>query len=222
MVLIVIKIGGSLIETARELVRLIHEYALETGVRILIVPGGGVFADTVRTASDTHAISDEAAHWMAILAMDQYAHYLADGTDLELISEIEPAHSIPSIHSTHSIPIGASILLSYDLLKRPGVGLAHTWNTTSDTIAGWIAARLCARFIKATDVDGIFRDGELLSETTARELLLMGETCVDAELPRLLISESLNCCIVNGNRPDSVIDAIRGVCGGTVVIGAEP
>ncbi len=216
MVLIVIKIGGSLIGNARELVRLIHEYALETGVRILIVPGGGVFADTVRTAGDTYTISDEAAHWMAILAMDQYAHYLADGTNLELVSEIEPAHS------THPIPIGASILLSYDLLKRPDVGLVHTWNTTSDTIAGWIAARLCARFIKATDVDGIFRDGELLSETTARELLLMGETCVDAELPRLLISESLNCCIVNGNRPDFVIDAIRGVCGGTVVIGAEP
>ena len=210
MVLIVIKIGGSLIETARELVRLIHKYALETGVRVLIVPGGGVFADAVRTASDTYAISDEAAHWMAILAMDQYAHYLADGTDLELISEIE------------SIPIGASILLSYDLLKRPDVELAHTWNTTSDTIAGWIAARLCARFIKATDVDGISQDGELLVETTARELLLMGETCVDAELPRLLISESLDCCIVNGNRPDSVIDAIRGVCRGTVVIGAEP
>ncbi len=212
----VIKIGGSLIKSARELVRELHRYASEKE-RILIVPGGGVFADTVRTASDMYGISDEAAHWMAVLAMDQYGHYLADGTGAALVTDI----------GEESIRAGVSVLLVYDLLKRSdsgegsgeGSGIEHTWNATSDTIAGWVASRLGAVFIKATDVDGILRDGALVSEITARELLGMGETCVDLELPRLLISRSLDCRVVNGRYPGSVIDAIRGVFRGTVIVG---
>ena len=211
--LIVIKIGGSLIQSARELVRVLHRYASDKEERILIVPGGGVFADTVRTASDAYSISDEAAHWMAVLAMDQYGHYLADGTEASLVTDT----------GEESIRAGVSVLLVYDLLKRSDSGecsgIEHTWNATSDTIAGWIASRLGAAFIKATDVDGILRDGALVSEITARELLAMGETCVDLELPRLLISRSLDCRVVNGRYPRSVIDAIRGDFLGTVIVG---
>ena len=219
--LIVIKIGGSLIKSARELVRVLHRYASAEEERILVVPGGGVFADAVRTASDTYGISDEAAHWMAVLAMDQYGHYLADGTKASLVTDI----------GEESIRAGVSVLLVYDLLKRSdsgegsregsgeGSGIEHTWNATSDTIAGWVASRLGAVFIKATDVDGILQDGALVSEITARELLGMGETCVDPVLPRLLISRSLDCRVVNGRYPRRVIDAIRGVFRGTVIVG---
>jgi len=211
--LIVVKIGGSLIKSARELVRELHRYASAEDERILVVPGGGVFADTVRTTSDTYDISDEAAHWMAVLAMDQYGHYLADGTGAALATDI----------GEESIRAGVSVLLVYDLLKRvdsgEGSGIEHTWNATSDTIAGWVASELGARFIKATDVDGILRDGALVSEITARELLAMGETCVDPVLPRLLVSRSLGCRVVNGRYPGRVIDAIRGVFRGTVIVG---
>jgi len=219
--LIVIKIGGSLIESARELVRALHRYALDEEERILIVPGGGVFADAVRTASDVHDISDEACHWMAVLAMDQYGHYLADGTEVSLVTDI----------GGESIRAGVSVLLVYDLLKKfdsgdgseggsGGSGIEHTWNATSDTIAGMVAARLGAVFIKATDVDGVLRDGVLVSKIGAEELLAMGETCVDLELPRLLISRSLDCRVVNGRYPDRVVDAIRGGgFRGTVIVG---
>jgi len=212
--MIVIKIGGSLIGNARNLVYMLHEYALTKDERILIVPGGGIFADTVRMASGVYGISDEAAHWMAILAMDQYAHYLTDGT---------PARLVTGIADLSSIRAGASVILVYDLLKKSdsesGSGIAHTWNATSDTIAGWIASQLDATFIKATDVDGILREGEQLSEITASELITMGETCVDPELPGLLLSMSMNCRVVNGKNPDQVIDAIGGISRGTLIIG---
>jgi aspartokinase-like uncharacterized kinase len=195
----------------------LHRYASDEGERILIVPGGGVFADAVRTASDTYGISDEAAHWMAVLAMDQYGHYLADGTGAALVTDTRE----------DSIRTGVSVLLVYDLLKRSdggegsrdGSGIEHTWNATSDTIAGWVASQLGAVFIKATDVDGVLRDGALVSEISAEELLAMGKTCVDPVLPRLLISRSLDCLVVNGRYPGSVIDAIRGCFRGTVIVG---
>ncbi|MEA1906384.1 MAG: amino acid kinase [Euryarchaeota archaeon] len=220
--MITIKIGGSLIGNARNLVSTLHEYALTNDERILIVPGGGIFADTVRTASRAHGISDEAAHWMAILAMDQYAHYLTDGTPARLVTGIA---DIPSIRA------GATVLLVYDLLKKSesesrstnesgiGIGITHTWNATSDTIAGWIASQLDATLIKATDVDGILRNGAQLPEITASELITMGETCVDPELPGLLLARSMNCRVVNGKNPDHVIDAIKGISRGTLIIG---
>lgn len=218
--MIVIKIGGSLIGNARNLIHILNDYALTEDERILIVPGGGIFADTVRTASKVYGISDEAAHWMAILAMDQYAHYLTDNT---------PARLVTRIVDISSIEAGASVLLVYDLLKKSesesgstsvsGIGITHTWNATSDTIAGWIASQLGATFIKATDVDGVLRDGVQLSEIMASELITMGETCVDPELPGLLLSKSMNCRVVNGKNPDHVIDVIRGISRGTLIIG---
>ena len=42
---------------------------------ILIVPGGGMFADAVRAADEKFSLSADAAHWMAILGMEQYAFY---------------------------------------------------------------------------------------------------------------------------------------------------
>src|SRR4249919_3583175 len=44
---------------------------------LLVVPGGGPFADAVREVDRRFDLGDEAAHWMAVLAMDQYAYVVA-------------------------------------------------------------------------------------------------------------------------------------------------
>ena len=46
--------------------------------RIVVVPGGGPFADAVRDFDRSLGLSPHTAHWMALLAMDQYGHVLAD------------------------------------------------------------------------------------------------------------------------------------------------
>ena len=43
----------------------------------MVIPGGGPFADAVREADLRHRLPPSTAHWMAILAMDQYAELLA-------------------------------------------------------------------------------------------------------------------------------------------------
>ena len=57
---LVIKIGGSLFTSIPELIRELKE----TGRGILIVPGGGFFADMVRALG----LDEESSHWMAICA----------------------------------------------------------------------------------------------------------------------------------------------------------
>lgn len=77
----VVKLGGSLArdDTHDALLDTIATLA-EVGHRLVIVPGGGAFADAVRRACDGPAVRSTAAHWMAILAMDQMAYLLAGRT----------------------------------------------------------------------------------------------------------------------------------------------
>ncbi len=199
--MIVVKLGGSLIDRARELVREIIDYSDASGEAFLIVPGGSVFADTVRKVN----ASDEASHWMAILAMEQYGYFIADGSKARIVDNI-------GIED-----IGTYILLPYALLKKKDE-LPHTWDMTSDTIAAWVAHKLGARFIKLTDVDGIFLNGELKKELRAQELLGI-ETCVDRELPRFLIKNKMNCEILNGNCPGRLSNVFKGNVPGTLIKG---
>ncbi len=199
--MIVIKLGGSLIHRAKEIVKEIVGHSTASGERILIVPGGSIFADTVRKVN----ASDEASHWMAILAMEQYGYYIADGNEAELVDDIDLEDE------------GAYILLPYALLKKKDE-LPHTWDVTSDTIAAWVAHKVRARFIKLTDVDGIFINGELKKELRAEELYGL-KTCVDGELPRFLAKNKMDCEILNGNCPGSLANALKGNVPGTLIKG---
>ncbi|MFQ6071891.1 MAG: amino acid kinase [Methanosarcinales archaeon] len=195
--MIVLKIGGSLIEYAHNLLKkLCYLDYSATGREpesIIIVPGGGIFANIVRDVSQKYNISSDSAHWMAILAMEQYGFYLASLEKIKLLDDLD---NIPSM----------SILLPYKLLKNNDE-LEHSWKVTSDTIAAWIAKKLKARLIKATDVDGIYIDNKLVSTISARELIGK-DTCVDLALPKYLIKEKINLLVVNGKYPDRVIKAI--------------
>ncbi len=185
---------------AKDVVKEIIDYSNAGGDKILIVPGGSIFADTVRRVS----ASQEASHWMAVLAMEQYGYYLGDGNEIKLIDNLD-------------VEDGVSILLPYTLVKKKDE-LPHTWDVTSDTIAAWVAHQLKARFIKVTDVDGIYLNGILQKELHASELAGI-ETCVDKELPRFLMENSIKCEIINGNCPGRLINALRGNIAGTLIKG---
>jgi 5-(aminomethyl)-3-furanmethanol phosphate kinase len=187
--LIVLKIGGSLFDSGRELVKRVAEED------VLVVPGGGAFADKVRDVYATGALSDDAAHWMALLAMDQYGYYLSDSTGVPLTDTIEGE--------------GTRIALAYEILRKDDA-LPHSWDVTSDTVAAWMAFKAGARLVKATDVDGVFRDGRLLESVSARALKGMGETCVDKALPGFLIEHSMDAFVVNGRCIPRVLAAVRG------------
>ena len=76
--MIVIKLGGSLEQAktlADGLTRIAQHYSQQHSQQqaVVIVPGGGVFADTVRAAQHQWQFNDRIAHEMAILAMQQMA-----------------------------------------------------------------------------------------------------------------------------------------------------
>jgi aspartokinase-like uncharacterized kinase len=135
----VVKIGGGLLE---------HEGCLDGVLSVisdvardrplLIVPGGGPFADVVRAQDDRLGLSDEAAHWMAVLAMDQYAHLIASRLPGATLVWDEAA--IASAVRSGRIPV----LAPSSWLRRADP-LPHSWNVTSDSIAAWVARAVGAR-----------------------------------------------------------------------------
>lgn len=139
MIDVVIKVGGALLRQPGALdaaARAIAEAA--RAHRVLVVPGGGPFADAVRAADRQVGLGDDAAHWMAILGMEQYAHLLAErivgARVVECVEEIERALGAGCI----------PVLAPYRWL-RAADPLPHAWEVTSDSLAAWVAGAVHAR-----------------------------------------------------------------------------
>src|SRR5580765_1014836 len=87
--LTVVKLGGSH-AFAPHLADWIAAIATHAG-RIVVVPGGGPFADAVRAAQPKMGFDDRAAHRMALLAMEQYGCALASGRKRFALAETRAA-----------------------------------------------------------------------------------------------------------------------------------
>ena len=198
----IVKLGGSLQEKGREIIRFLSNYAEKNAHTVIIIPGGGHFVKRIKELSEQEVISDDAAHWMAVLGMHQYGFYLADGSGIEIVESVEELRNVVHI----------CVLLPYTLLKADD-SLPHTWNVTSDTIAAFVANKVGeTSFIKLTDVDGLMDDkGLLVRQIHAKAMIKNARTgCVDAELPLFLMQNEMSCTIVNGNFTERIIAVIEG------------
>jgi aspartokinase-like uncharacterized kinase len=131
----VIKVGGSLGARPGPLRRLMETLARAGRRRwVVVVPGGGSFADEVRRADRRFELGDSAAHWMAILAMDQYGH---------LVARLAPG-AIVAADRRQLARNRLNVLLPSAWLRRADP-LPHSWDVTSDSIAAWVARALGAR-----------------------------------------------------------------------------
>jgi probable H4MPT-linked C1 transfer pathway protein len=132
----VVKVGGGLLAHEAEL-RAVLE-VLDRSSRALIVPGGGPFADAVRDAYARGAVDDDAAHWMAVLAMDQYAELLASRMSRGCV--VTSPSAACRAASSGQVPI-----LAPSRWLREADPLPHSWDVTSDSIAAWVAGQVGAR-----------------------------------------------------------------------------
>ena len=131
----VVKLGGSL-HALPELPSWLRTLAEVQGPPRVIVPGGGPFADAVRELQPHLSIDDLAAHRMAILAMQQYGLYL---------QAREPRLTFAET-AAELLAARAAVWLPWRLAGR-SAELAATWDTTSDSIACWLATRLRAEVL---------------------------------------------------------------------------
>lgn len=131
----VIKLGGSLLETAA-LPACLAAIANRAGP-VVIVPGGGPFAEQVRIAQSQWRFDDIAAHRMAILAMQQMALLLHSlKPEFPIVTDSERIRS--------ASPLKPVLIWSPQVEQLDQAGIAASWDITSDSLAAWLAGYIGA------------------------------------------------------------------------------
>jgi aspartokinase-like uncharacterized kinase len=147
--MIVIKLGGSLSrsDTLINCLKVVEKNY--QGRAVVIVPGGGAFADQVRLAQQRWKFDDTTAHHMAVLAMQQMALMFKG-----LKPDFAIANSIAAIqeHTTEK----KIVIWSPNIIELDNAGIQASWDISSDSLAAWLAKTLLATeliLIKSVVID---------------------------------------------------------------------
>ena len=195
--LFVIKIGGSFFRNDKiEILKKITEFIKEnTEMKFLIVCGGGAAADLVRDFEQKENLTDRAAHFAAITAMDLNTYLLS-------------AYFTESSFLTAELELKKRInLFSAQNYYRKFDPLPHSWEVSSDSIALEIAHRLSAdklillkqRYCNNSQK----RDGNTGKRTIKAEELA-ADGLIDSYFPLLYKKQknNISAIIINANQPD--------------------
>lgn len=215
----VFKIGGKILENSKNLEftfsQLKKLYEDNTLQKIIIIPGGGSYADFIRSSDENLVLGDDLAHWMAIFSMDYNGKELNKKfPDLECINDFKKIQSANNIFC---------IFLPYSYLRKKDE-LPHSWDVTSDSMAIYIANKLNLNecyLIK--DIEGIYsKNNEVIKEISTiqyREIKKSGRLAeiglyqdnlkkskpIDSYSLTLIDKYKISCILLNGTLQNSRI-----------------
>jgi 5-(aminomethyl)-3-furanmethanol phosphate kinase len=219
-VLTVVKVGGGLGRDAGEdALRALCRILGELGERhaLLVVPGGGRFADAVREADRRFGVRATTSHRMAILGMEQFGWLLSD--------LIPGAERCADLARAGGLAVGRTTVLLPARLALDA--LPASWQVTSDSIAAWVAGQVGAdRLVLLKGVDGLFAEwparGQPLARLTVAELAALRPGGVDAYLPTALERASFETWVIGGRDPERVVKLFEsGTTVGTWIAAAR-
>jgi dihydroneopterin aldolase len=201
----VVKLGGSL--AASPLLDDWIRTLAQGGGRIIVVPGGGPFADAVRAAQPACGFDDATAHRLALLAMEQYAWLLAGrGFPLRPVASRDEmldamrADIVPLWLPSQTAPGRADI--------DPG------WDVTSDSLAAWLAGDIGASSLVLVKAVPLTRPRSAAS--------LARDGVVDRAFPAYLVRAGCDCRILGAPEHALLSRALReGIAPGTRVLPGE-
>jgi aspartokinase-like uncharacterized kinase len=154
----VVKLGGSL-ATSDQLPCWLD--ALAGRSDLVLVPGGGPFADQVRAAQARWGFDDTAAHHLALLAMEQFGRMLC-----ALQAGLAPAATLGAMRVLMRQGETPVWMPTRMVLADPLI--APSWDVTSDSLAAWLCGRIAASgllLVKSAPLEGAPTDPGALSET---------------------------------------------------------
>lgn len=189
----VVKLGGSLAGSAWLAGWL--EALAACGGRVVVVPGGGPFADVVREAQSVMGFDDENAHELALLAMAQYGRALASFRPSFVV-----AGSLDAIQQ--ALRAGAAPIWSPVEMALTATDIPASWDVTSDSLAAWLAGQVGAARLFLVK-HGAFADVPVL----AADLVARG--VVDRAFPRYLAVGGAPAFLVRADDPSAMVEAVR-------------
>ncbi|WNB74251.1 amino acid kinase family protein [Methylomonas koyamae] len=176
----VVKLGGSLLETAA--LPLCLAAAMRLPGLTVIVPGGGPFADQVRTAQRRYRFGEVAAHRMALLAMQQMAELMRGlCPELEIVSGAEAVAAAAIFAKT--------LVWVPQIAELDAAAIPASWDITSDSLAAWLAGRIAA------DTLVVVKSAPITAGTAWPELQRQG--ILDPAFARFANAASFKITVVN-------------------------
>ncbi len=163
--ILVVKVGGSLMDKVSSVIATLKSAAQSPDCafdKIVLVPGGGIFADEIRSMN----ADDETSHWLAVLAMEKFGYLISalgvPATDS--LSDCTADFADADTCRDSSRGGKTLVLLPYKPVREYDP-LPHSWDITSDSIAAWAASELSERLggdfrvslLLLKSVDGIMR-----------------------------------------------------------------
>lgn len=209
------KIGGKIIEdfenlnsTISQLAQIYNEGLLE---RIIIIPGGGSFANFIRKIYSELKFTEEIAHWMGIISMNY--------NGLELNKKFPNVEIIENYERLIEKKKIFCIFLPYEYIKGNDK-LPHSWDVTSDSISLFLAKELeLNECYLIKDVDGILNnENQVIRAISASELTEMKKsgkltqvgpsgndlkeqtTPIDPYITTLINKYKISCILLNGSK----------------------
>ncbi|CAN5628041.1 [5-(aminomethyl)furan-3-yl]methyl phosphate kinase [soil metagenome] len=203
----VLKIGGSLIPAHARALCLAIKSGGGSG-RLVLVAGGGEIADVVRAYRRVLGLTDATTFAMALLSMDQHALLLAELGGFPLAGSIEELASMAE-------PI-CVLAPAGDVRRNRWCDDLDVDRVSSDAVAAFIAARIGAALVIATDVDGIYdRNPKLAPGATLLGQVNAGDlgdsTAIDVESAAVIRRFRLEATVLNGTQPQRVADHLAGI-----------
>ena len=170
----------------------------------LIVPGGGAFAETIRQLQKKYQLTNETAHWMAILAMDQHGFLLK-----QVIPNAKIIATEELITRRVQAPLTEVPILSIYAFLKKFSKLEHSWKVTSDALSVEIAISLkMSQIIFLKDVDGLLQQGKLVKRVSFENVKTLKHTLFDQKAIELAEQHYLPIKIVNGFYPERLEKAL--------------
>ncbi|MBQ4414777.1 MAG: hypothetical protein II861_01580 [Methanomicrobium sp.] len=176
--ILVVKVGGSLMDKVSSVIATLKAAADSPDCafdKIILVPGGGIFADEIRSMN----ADDETSHWLAVLAMEKFGYLISalgipavDGFD-DCLSGADGSNGANGANGANDKKL--HLLLPYRFMRKYDP-LPHSWDITSDSIAAWAASELSERIgtgdcrvslLLLKSVDGIMRRDTDTNTTSA-------------------------------------------------------
>ena len=190
---LLLKVGGSLGRSTALRPLLQRIALLAHRRRLLVVPGGGAFAELVRDQMSRLRIDEKTAHHMALLAMDQYGLLLSSLSRCS--TGVDNLRAAELVAEAGRVPI----LLTASLIQREP-GLERSFRLTSDSIAAFLAGRLRAAHLIL--LKSVRKPAERIRDRASAEALAR-RGIVDPLFPEML-PPNTTAWVLCGRRPQDL------------------
>ncbi len=137
--MMVVKVGGSLFDHPKLAPTLADWLKMQSETKILLVAGGGRFADAVREMDRIHTLGEDAAHWAALASL------------------AAPTAVLKAMLLPYNLPKQLELIDCLAFAQRDDdklLSLPHTWQVTTDSLAARIAVvHDCQRLVLLKSCD---------------------------------------------------------------------